>query len=183
MARAPRNAKTDVTADSATENTESVNVDEVPAPATSDYPSEPNPENDVVPADEAGPVFPEGASRAHKAAIKRHFNAAKRLSKLDARAAKAEKEYNEAQALVSEKRPGYAADVAAALVDVEYHATRAQKVEAARSASYGAAQARAAGDNELATALDEKAENENDAVDEFDDVTAHPTNAGHVEFE
>jgi hypothetical protein len=184
MVRAPRNAKTDETPDTVSDDTNVTSVDEVPAPATSDYPSEDNPNNDLVPAEEAnGPVIPEGASRALTAAIKRLYVRENRLAKLDARAAKAEREYAEVQTLLAEKRPGYAADVAEAQVEVDYHKTKAARVEEARSAALGAARARAAGDHETATRLDEKEADGADPIDSDENPTAHPTNAGHVEFE
>ncbi len=160
-----------------------VTPDEVPAPATSDNPSEPNPNNDLVPADEAGPVYPEGASRSHKAAIKKHYVASQRLTKLDARYAKAREAFEAAERELNEKRPAYAADVAEAEVAIEYHSTKAARIEKARNDALSAAQARAAGDHETATKLDEKAQNDDAPEDGDDDVTAHPTNAGHVEFE
>lgn len=184
MARTARSKATDVNDTNESETQSVTEIDTVPAPATSDFPSESNPENDAVPAEKSdGPVIPEGASRAHVAALKRHYIAEKRLTKLDARAAKAEQEYRETQQLLAEKRPGYAADVAAAQVDVDYHATRVAQIEKARNASLGAAQARAAGDHETAAKLDEQAENDTDPIDSDDEPTAVPTNAGHVDFE
>lgn len=182
MPRGANRTKETSVNDETNETNETVNVDGFPF-VLNTGPSEPNPNNDAVPADEAGPVYPEGAGRAHKAAIKRHYVAVQRLTKLDARYAKAKAAFDAAERELNEKRPAYAADVAEAEVSIEYHSTKDAKIEEARNKALSAAQARAAGDHETATKLDEEAQNADAPEDGDDDVTAHPTNAGHVEFE
>ena len=150
---------------------------DAPAPVTADYadPTEANPEHDVVDEVQEIPV-PEGASRAHGAAIKRLNDNRRRLTKLDARAAKAEKEYRETQELLNSKRPALVAAVAEAQVDVEYHQNRKDAVDKALAG----AQARAAGHPE--DAPDNRGDDTDDVIDSLDDAKAVPTNAGHVEF-
>lgn len=158
-----------------TESTETV-VDTA-APDTSDYTAEDsaNPSHDAVSSTDV--EIPEGASRAHTAAIKRLNDSRRRLTKLDARAAKAEKEYRETQELLNSRRPGLVADVAAAQVDVDYHTNRKTAIDNALAG----AQARAAGHPE--DAPDNAGDDEKDAIDALDDADATPTNGGHVTFE
>lgn len=157
------------------ETTEVQNV----APDTAPYTDETqaNPSHDVVEGS-TDIEIPEGASRAHAAAIKRLNAARTRLTKLDARYAKAEREFREVEALMNSRRAGLEADVAGAQVDVDYHTNRKSAIDAALAS----AQARAAGHPE--DAADNKAtDSDTDDIDALDDAKGEPTNGGHVTFE
>ena len=169
--------ETNVSDSTVSDNSVSTAVKDAVAPPTAPYTeSQDNPSNDKV--EGASEIeIPEGATRAHGAAIKRLNAERTRLHKLDARAAKAKAEYDAVQELLNSKRPGLVAAVAAAEVDVDYHTNR----QAAVDRALAGAQARAAGHPE--DAPDNDGDDDADVIDDLDDAKASPTNAGHVVFE